>query len=170
MELNDYLPYLAVVLVAIPFLMLFRHFVSEFLAMKRNELMLLSNSRDQTNRYQAYERIALYLERIKPSYLIHKFNANLEIHESVFLMEKIVKEEFDYNLSQQIFIKPETWADVVHAKNYVIKTIKESFKDSKKEMTTNEFNSIFLLNYMKEDDFVQLSIISLQNDIQSFHK
>jgi hypothetical protein len=39
----------------------------------------------------AYERMTLFLERIKPSNLVSKFDKELEIHEFIFLLEKVLQ-------------------------------------------------------------------------------
>ena len=104
MELSDYLPYIAALLVVIPVLVLFRQFAFRMIELKEKELKLLSVKSGGENKLQAYERMTLFLERIKPANLVAKFDRDLKPHEFIFLVEKSVSEEFDYNSSMQLYI------------------------------------------------------------------
>ncbi len=41
--------------------------------------------------------MTLFLDRLKPSNLIQKFDRELAVHEFIFLTEKTINEEFEYN-------------------------------------------------------------------------
>ena len=61
-------------------------------------------------RLQAYERIALLLERLAPHNLVRRANNpgfNVVQFQQVLLQE--VREEYNHNLSQQIYISDEAW-------------------------------------------------------------
>lgn len=68
-------------------------------------------------RAQAYERMVLYLERITPDALImrmHQGGMSADLLRND--LAKAVREEFDHNLSQQIYVSDEAWKHVVQAK------------------------------------------------------
>ena len=97
---SDYFPYAVTILIAIPFLVFAKQFVYGFLDLKKKELQLISGKSNNDIKLQAYERMTLFLERLKPSNLVMKFDKNLAVHEFLFLVEKSINEEFEYNTSQ----------------------------------------------------------------------
>ncbi len=78
-------------------------------------------------RLQAYERICLYLERITPENLILRIagqcNTAIELQQ---LALHEIREEFNHNLAQQIYISPATWEAVKNARDEVITLINQS--------------------------------------------
>ena len=75
-------------------------------------------------RLQAYERIILFLERISPNNLVMRLNKpEMTSVQFQSLLVKTVREEFDYNLSQQIYISFTAWELVKNAKEETIKLI-----------------------------------------------
>ena len=78
-------------------------------------------------RLQAYERIALFLERIKPSKLLVRVDptsSNKEDYESLLIAN--IEQEFDHNLSQQIYVTDKCWSITTTAKNATIQMIRKS--------------------------------------------
>ncbi|MCD4747721.1 MAG: hypothetical protein K8R58_15605 [Bacteroidales bacterium] len=75
-------------------------------------------------RLQAYERIVLLLERISPNNLILRVNKPgiMAFHLQTSLI-KTIREEFDHNLSQQLYLSSEAWELIKNAKEEVIKLI-----------------------------------------------
>lgn len=81
------------------------------------------------NRLQAYERLAIYIERITPKNMVprevEKVATNAELH--VLLLNSI-RQEFEHNTAMQIYITPPTWDAIVKAKDEVIDCITEEAK------------------------------------------
>jgi len=76
---------------------------------------------------QAYERMALYLERIHPSKLvlrIHPENMDKQAYELELVGS--IEGEFEHNLSQQIYITEECWNVIKTSKNATIQLIRKS--------------------------------------------
>ena len=62
------------------------------------------------NRLQAFERICLFLERLSPGNLILRLNSiNMTAKELQHLMIGEIREEFNHNLSQQIYLSDKSW-------------------------------------------------------------
>ena len=75
-------------------------------------------------RLQACERFILYLERINPSNLLLRLNQpGQNPSELQAALIRTVREEFDYNLSQQLYIKQSTWELIRNAKEETISLI-----------------------------------------------
>lgn len=78
-------------------------------------------------RLQAYERMALFLERINPPKLLLRVSpatAQKEDYENSLI--KNIETEFDHNLSQQIYISDECWNIIKAAKNATIQLIRKT--------------------------------------------
>ncbi len=59
---------------------------------------------------QAYERLTLLTDRIALPNLISRLgNPEISANEMQYLLIKNIKDEFDYNISQQIYVSPEIW-------------------------------------------------------------
>lgn len=78
-------------------------------------------------RLQAYERICLLLERIAPNNLVLRLRENTfsaqEFHQ---VLVNEVREEFNHNVSQQIYISDQGWDLVRNAKEEIIATINQA--------------------------------------------
>ncbi len=73
---------------------------------------------------QAAERFALYLERIAPDRLVMRLHQNgMSARMLQNEMVRSIREEFDHNLSQQIYISEGAWELVKNAKEEIVKFI-----------------------------------------------
>ena len=88
------------------------------------ELKFNSKSLITPVRLQAYERMAMFLERIEPNQLIQRVN-NQELTSEQFktIMLTSIRAEFEHNLSQQIYISSGVWDLIVQAKEETIQLI-----------------------------------------------
>jgi hypothetical protein len=78
-------------------------------------------------RLQAYERMSLFLERIKPSKLLLRVkptSSNKEDYESLLIAN--IEQEFDHNLAQQIYVTDKCWSITSTAKNATIQMIRKA--------------------------------------------
>lgn len=78
-------------------------------------------------RLQAYERMCLFLERISPGNLILRLN-NSEYSAGEFqqVLLSEIREEYNHNLSQQVYMSDEAWTQVKNAMEEVIATINDA--------------------------------------------
>ncbi|MDG3581985.1 hypothetical protein [Galbibacter pacificus] len=78
-------------------------------------------------RLQAYERMALFLERINPSKLLLRVapeSADKNQYEGLLIAS--IESEFDHNLAQQIYITDECWNVIKTSKNATIQLIRKA--------------------------------------------
>ena len=72
-------------------------------------------------RLQAYERMCLFLERISPNNLIIRVNLRAttatELHQ-MLLFE--IREEYNHNLSQQLYMSTQVWSSIRAAMEEII--------------------------------------------------
>jgi len=78
-------------------------------------------------RLQAYERLVLFLERIHPANLLLRISdpgmTALQLQSSLV---RTIREEFEYNLSQQLYISGNSWELVKNAKEETIALINQA--------------------------------------------
>ena len=78
-------------------------------------------------RLQAYERMCLFLERITPNNLLLRVVASagnaLELQQ-ILLYE--IREEYNHNLAQQIYISIDAWTQVSNAMNEIVSVINQA--------------------------------------------
>lgn len=75
-------------------------------------------------RVEAYQRGALLMERIHPGNLVMRLH-NPGLPAKAFQSEilKTIREEYDHNVSQQMFVSPQAWEMVRNSKEETIKII-----------------------------------------------
>ena len=78
-------------------------------------------------RLQAYERISLFLERLSPNNLVIRVRDNsfsaVQFHQALV---QDIREEYNHNLSQQIYVSDNAWNLVKGAKEEIISVINQS--------------------------------------------
>ncbi len=102
------------------------------------------NSKVHVN-FQAYERLVLYLERINPSNMVlrmHKSGSNAKMLEAE--MVKSIREEFEHNLSQQIYVSDDIWKLIRQAKEETIKLISLASSRCSESSSGTELGGILL--------------------------
>lgn len=87
---------------------------------KNNELIL-------PIRFQAYERVCLFLERIAPHNLILSSNEpGMSAGQLQQQMLFTIREEFAHNMSQQVYMSDEAWKQVKTAMENIVSVINNS--------------------------------------------
>ncbi len=77
-------------------------------------------------RLQAYERMALFLERISPHKLLVRVPPNSPDKNAYeALLIATIEQEYEHNLSQQIYLSDDCWNIVNAAKNATIQIIRK---------------------------------------------
>lgn len=76
---------------------------------------------------QAFERLTLFAERASLNKLVARTPfANLTVIELQTVLNETLRSEYDYNISQQIYVQPDMWKAIVNLKDqniYIINTI-----------------------------------------------
>ena len=114
-------------------------------------------------RLQAYERLALFLERISPQNLLRRvlpISAKKEDYKS--LLVSTIEQEFDHNLSQQIYVSDQCWRMLTTAKNSSIQIImafeSNNIKDANEmppllleSLLNSKISTLMALNFLNEE-------------------
>ena len=91
---------------------------------KAIELKLKRDKEITMLRLQAYERLALFLERIGPANVISRVRVpDMICTELQYSMVRNIREEYEHNLSQQIYVSSAAWNLIVASKDEIIKLV-----------------------------------------------
>lgn len=75
-------------------------------------------------RLQAYERMALFLERISPDSLVLRcYQPGMDLKLLQGVMTKNIREEWEHNLSQQVYLSEALWAHIRKAKDEMVNIV-----------------------------------------------
>ena len=78
-------------------------------------------------RLQAYERMALFLERISPDSLVLRcWKPGMDLRLLQGVMTKNIRDEWEHNLSQQVYLSPGLWTRIREAKDEMINLVNSS--------------------------------------------
>ena len=99
-------------------------------------------------RFQAYERIALLLERISPVSLVCRVQPyNDVVEDYVRLLIDHIEQEYEYNLSQQVYLSDAAWQMVKAARIGSVYIIEEAIKQTSASTVTDVKEAV--LSYCK---------------------
>jgi hypothetical protein len=102
----------------------FKSFIKKESQIKKYELMLNNQKYIAGIKLQAYERCILLLERISPESLlkrVHKKGMTCNNLQNIML--STIRNEFEHNYSQQLYISNDAWQMIIKAKENTIKII-----------------------------------------------
>jgi hypothetical protein len=119
-------------------------------------------------RMQAYERMVLFLERISPHSLIFRIQKpgqNAVQLQTALL--KSIRDEFEHNLAQQLYISKESWAMLKTAKEEMTKLINNAAGKVKPDDSAIELSrQIFEMSLGVEKLNTERAIDLMKKDIQ----
>ncbi|UII23025.1 DUF7935 family protein [Fulvivirga ligni] len=120
------------------------------------------------NRLHAYERVCLFLERITLNNLIPRLNnGQYTAREFQHIMINEIREEYNHNVSQQLYMSNEVWEMVKSAKEELITLINESVAEMKPEATNLDLaRHLFEKAAHLPDDKIQVTLLTLKNEIR----
>jgi len=115
-------------------------------------------------RLQAYERLILFLERISPQNLLKRVSPiSQEVEDYKSLLIQTVEQEYEHNLSQQIYVSDPCWRIVSAAKNSTIQTI-VSFKN-KDVSTANDIRPLLLDILLNNEVTAEMALNFLNEEV-----
>ena len=104
-------------------------------------------------RLQAYERLTLLSERISLQNLISRsHDSSLSARQMQMALVDLIKQEYEYNISQQIYVSPEVWKAVNNLKEqniYVVNQLATTLPSQASGLDLNKQIIDFLINNPK---------------------
>ena len=134
-----------------------------------NELKKDRQSYFLPHRVEAHQRIVLFLERISPNSLImRKFNATHSAKSLQSELLETIREEFEHNIAQQLFISADSWVKVKNSKEEIIKLINLAASQMKENSTAIDLSAkIFEISAQINPLPTEITNKILINELQS---
>ena len=120
-------------------------------------------------RLQAYERISLLLERISPNNLILRLSdSDYSYKELQQVLIISVREEYNHNLSQQIYVSDQVWELTTSAVEDVVMTINQGADSLPKDARAIDLaKKIFDIQGEKQADPIDHALSALKQEVRT---
>ncbi|HBN06953.1 MAG: hypothetical protein H6Q16_586 [Bacteroidetes bacterium] len=116
---------------------------------------------------QAYERLVLFLERMNPDNLVLRcYEPTMDSKLLKDVMVQNIRNEFEHNLSQQLYISNQAWALIKNAKEEMISTINTVFTKEEKNITPTGFAGKLFEQFAGKKNPLELAQEVLKEEIQ----
>lgn len=148
--------------------LLLRMYIQRDLEMRRLEIRNRSIDHLLPIRLQAYERLTLLLERISPQNLLVRLSSPhmpaRDLHQSLL---RDIRDEYNHNVAQQIYVNPATWDMIRNAKEDLIVSINDAASEMDINSTALDLSKkIFEKAVNKPIDPIAHALLELKTEIQ----
>jgi hypothetical protein len=168
-EMNQVLSYVAYLLPAIVVGLIAYYFFKGHTANEEGRRRYLIQKEAQNKilpvRLQAYERIALLMERLDPNKLLVRvkpFSDDIDKYEALLIQN--IEQEFDHNVSQQIYVSQECWNLINAAKNATIHVIRQAAMHEAGG-SADDMREYLLRNFMEEVTPSQKALAYIKKEV-----
>lgn len=132
-----------------------------FLLMRENQQTALPI------KLQAYERMALFLERISPGKILFRVKPTSEDPQLFAnLLIGNIEQEFEHNIAQQIYVSTECWDYVKTAKNATIGLLRKAAANTEIG-NTDEFREKILNDLMEKQSPTDAALGYIKKEVKS---
>jgi hypothetical protein len=122
----------------------------------QQETTTLADGSTRSLQLQAYERLTLLVDRIALPNLISRVNqVGVSARDMQLLLTRSVKEEFDHNITQQIYVSSDAWRAVKNLKEQNMLTVNQLASALPPNATGLDLNKL-LLEFLMTDKKGQL--------------
>lgn len=132
---------------------LFRDMLENSQKQREFEFRVKNNKKVTPVRLQAYERLALLLERISPQSLLMRVSPSdinaFDYHQQLL---SHIRQEFEHNLSQQIYVSPILWETIRGARENLIGIINKSAEEIGNDAPALALSKKIIENYIDEEN------------------
>ncbi|MFN7676250.1 hypothetical protein [Flavobacterium sp.] len=117
-------------------------------------------------RLQAYERLALFLERINAAKLLIRV-APLSDDKNDYerLLIQHIEQEYEHNLTQQVYVSDECWTIIITAKNTIIQNIMQT-NLSEKVDSAQKLRETILNDLLDSQSPSTIALSFLKNEVK----
>jgi hypothetical protein len=116
-------------------------------------------------RLQAFERMTLYMERINPTKLLIRItplSQDKNDYENLIIAQ--IEQEFEHNLTQQIYMSDECWTIIVTAKNATIQMIRKANMSDRVE-SADKLREVLLNDLMEKQSPSNAALAYIKNEV-----
>jgi hypothetical protein len=120
-------------------------------------------------RLTAYERLALFLERINPESMILRIQQpGMTVADLHLALLVNIREEFEHNVSQQIYVSPELWTFIKGAKESLVQFINTCSSKIPDDMPAIELSKVIIEGYNSiENPPTEMALNFLKKEVRA---
>jgi len=125
-------------------------------------------------RLRAYERMAIFVERIAPDSLVmrQRFGERTTSSQLQRTLLDQIRQEWEHNAAQQIYISEETWAQLVNAKESIVELVNSCAMQLDPKTVSVGLANLVLNTYneekSKQDTPIQMALAAIKKDVSAF--
>ena len=132
------------------------------------ELRKTISSQTLPLRLQAYERIVLFVERVNPANMLIRLSGTgasaAELHA---LVVSEIRNEFQHNISQQIYVSDRAWTIVKRVKDDTLSVVTNAVKALPENTTGLELSKTILAHLSHlEDNPYEIALKIIREDVE----
>jgi len=148
--------------------LLVRMYIQKELELRKLEIRGRSLETTLPLRIQAYERLTLLLERISPQNLLIRISSpNMPARDLHQTLLREIREEYNHNVAQQIYVSAAIWDMVRNAKEDLIVSINDAASEMTMESTGLDLSKkIFEKAVNKPVDPIAHALLEMKTEIQ----
>jgi hypothetical protein len=148
--------------------LLVRSFLAKEIELKKLQIRSRSIETVLPLRLQAYERMCLFLERITPQNMLVRLNVgSVPSKEFQQMLLSEIRNEYNHNISQQVFMTEPVWENIKNAKEDLVMTINDAASEMGPESTSLDLAKKIFERYInKPVDPVAHALSELKREIQ----
>ena len=120
-------------------------------------------------RLTAYERFALFLERINPESMILRVQQpGMTVADLHLALLVNIREEFEHNVSQQIYVSPELWSFIKNSKESLIQFINTCSSKIPDDLPAIELSKVIIEGYNSiENSPTEIALNFLKKEVRA---
>ena len=120
-----------------------------------------ANNQHSSLHLQAYERLTVLTDRIALPNVISRCNiSGIGAKEMQELLTKQIRDEFEYNISQQIYVSPDAWKSLRNLKDQNLLIINQTARALPENASGLELNKTILHSLMNDSKADLHSLVS----------
>lgn len=148
--------------------LLVRAFIQKEIELRKLDVRSRAIETVLPNRLQAYERMVLFLERMAPQNLLVRLSTSgMPAREFHQLLLNEIRNEYNHNVSQQVYISQQIWELIKNAKEDLIVSINDAASEMNPESTSLDLSKkIFEKSINKSVDPLGHALVELKKEIQ----
>ncbi|TVR78303.1 MAG: hypothetical protein EA412_09090 [Chitinophagaceae bacterium] len=119
----------------------------------RLEMQIARQKEGLPVRLQAYERLSLFIERISPVNLVQRIRQpQMTSKQMQMALISSIRAEYEHNITQQIYVSPQLWAEICLIRDDVVKLVNMSASELPENAGAKDLSRILLTKVMEEED------------------
>lgn len=117
-------------------------------------------------RFQAYERIVLYLERISPNnLLVRVFEPGMNVASFHKAIITTIRSEYEHNITQQVYVTNSAWEIVRSSRDELIKLVNMSLEKCDPQAPGAALSKTVFESMMASNEFpIQKALEQIKNE------